>query len=102
MGAMGNRLVAGENAVRHRTGSQVYDIKPDVFAEADVGETIPAINGEGKHAAFANVVDVAREGIVVCAKDPKIGLGAEISELAVEAGDAVVCRRSCGQARCRT
>src|SRR5213592_3280508 len=59
--AMENRLITGEDTAQHFAVSQVHDIEPDVFAEADVSETVPAINGEREHAAFANLVDVANQ-----------------------------------------
>ncbi len=74
MCAMRNRLAAGKDTVRHFAGPQVHDVEPDVFAEADVGEPVPAIKGEREHAAFTNIVDVANEGIVARAEDPQIGV----------------------------
>ena len=62
----------------------------NVLAQADVSVTIAAIDGEGKDAAFADAADVAHEGIVAGVINPKVRLGAEIRELTVEAGDAVV------------
>ena len=61
MRAIRNRLTAGQHAMRHFTGLQVDDIEPDVFAEADVGVAIPAVYREGKHAIFADVVDVPHQ-----------------------------------------
>src|SRR5205823_13783430 len=59
--AMRNRLAAGQYPMRHFAGLQVGDIEPDVFAEADVSVAVPAVDRERKHAALADVADVADE-----------------------------------------
>ena len=88
--AVWNRRDVGEHAMWHFAGAQIHDVEPDVLTQADVGVTIAAVDGERKDAAFADAADVAHKRIVAGAVDPKVRLGAEISEFAVQAGDAVV------------
>ena len=59
--AMRNRLAARQHPMRHFAGLQVGDIEPHVFAEADVGVSVPAINRERKDTALADVADVTNE-----------------------------------------
>ena len=88
MGAMRDRFGAGEHQVRNSASAQVHHVKPNVFAETDVGVAIAAVHGEWENAAFADPADIPDERIVLRAENPKIGFGAEIDKLAVETGDA--------------
>src|SRR5439155_15300543 len=72
--AMRNRLAAGQHAVGHVAGSQIDDIESDVFAEADIGVAVPAVDGKREHAAFADTADVAHQRVVAGPENPEVGL----------------------------
>src|SRR4051794_40490672 len=83
-------FVFDQNAMRHFPGFQINYIEPDMFAKADESGSIAAVHSEGKDAAFADIGNVAHERVVAGSKLPKVCFSAEISELTIQAGDAVV------------
>ena len=82
--------LAGEDAVQTLAARNVHHVESDVLAKADVGVTIAAIDGEREDTALAHAGHAAHEGIVARAEDVEVGLGAEVGESSVEAGNGVV------------
>jgi hypothetical protein len=61
MSAVRDWSVASEDALRDFAGSKIEDIETNVFAQADVGGPLAAVDREGKNAGFANSIEMAHE-----------------------------------------
>src|SRR5204863_4089507 len=100
---MGDRLsfayrIARQHAMNHLPRLYRGNIEANVLAEADVGIAVLTIDRERKDATFANSFNPSNQRIVSRAESPKVSLGSEVCELAIQAGNAVVRRQASRQA----